>query len=69
MLARQGADLILLDAPQCHAGKKARACIEDLALDFMHFKGRFLSSAPWGGKVVILHALDTLESAALVLVP
>jgi hypothetical protein len=31
--------------------------------------GRFLSNTQWGGKVVILHALDTLESASLVLVP
>lgn len=31
--------------------------------------GRFLSNTPWGGQVVILHALDTLDHAALVLVP
>ena len=31
--------------------------------------GRFLVTQRWGGKVVIMHALDTLEGAALVLVP
>lgn len=31
--------------------------------------GRFLVTQQWGGKVVLLHALDTLEAAARVLVP
>lgn len=31
--------------------------------------GRFLVTQQWGGKVVLLHALDTLEASALILVP
>jgi hypothetical protein len=31
--------------------------------------GRFLSSHQWCGKIVLLHSLDTLEAAAMALVP
>ena len=31
--------------------------------------GRFMITKQWGGKVVLMHALDTLEAAACILVP